>query len=128
MAKVPFNVSVFDLNVVLSEVDKSTKDLSNEELEAILFQLGMDSKGIEVETVLHRPKYSLNNEPWLGERYSGFERQDREWLFSGKSTLDNMISSQTDMEHKKDLLMMSRQANYTLEECERAESVSKKKQ
>ena len=128
MAKVPFNVSVFDLNVVLSEVDKSTKDLSNEELEAILFQLGMDSKGIEVETVLHRPKYSLNNEPWLGERYSGFERQDREWLFSGKSTLDNMISSQTDMEHKKDLLMMSRQANYTSEECERAESVSKKKQ
>ena len=128
MAKVPFNVSVFDLNVVLSEVDKSTKDLSNEELEAILFQLGMDNKGIEVETVLHRPKYSPNNEPWLGERYSGFERQDREWLFSGKSTLDNMISSQTDMEHKKDLLMMSRQANYTLEECERAEASSKKKQ
>lgn len=128
MAKVPFNVSVFDLNVVLSEVDKSTKDLSNEELEAILFQLGMDSKGIEVETVLHRPKYSPNNEPWLGERYSGFERQDREWLYGGKSTLDNVISSQTDMEHKKDLLMMSRQANYTLEECERAESVSKKKQ
>ena len=128
MAKVPFNVSVFDLNVVLSEVDKSTKDLSNEELEAILFQLGMDNKGIEVETVLHRPKYSPNNEPWLGERYSGFERQDREWLYGGKSTLDNVISSQTDMEHKKDLLMMSRQANYTLEECERAESVSKKKQ
>ena len=128
MAKVPFNVSVFDLNRVLAQVDKSTKDLSSEELETILFQLGMDNKGIEVETVPHRPKYSPNNEPWLGERYSGFERQDREWLFSGKSTLDNVISSQTDMEHKKDLLMMSRQANYTLEECERAESVSKKKQ
>ena len=128
MAKVPFNVSVFDMDFVLSNADKSTKDLSNEELEAILFQLGMDSKGIEVETVLHRPKYSPNNEPWLGERYSGFERQDREWLYGGKSTLNNVISSQTDMEHKKDLLMMSRQANYTLEECERVESVSKKKQ
>lgn len=128
MAKVPFNVSVFDLNRVLAQVGKSTKDLSSEELEAILFQLGMDNKGIEVETVLYRPKYSPNNEPWLGERYSGFERQDREWLYGGKSTLDNVISSQTDMEHKKDLLMMSRQANYTLEECERAESVSKKKQ
>lgn len=128
MAKVPFNVSVFDLNRVLAQVDKSTKGLSSEELETILFQLGMDKKGIEVETVLHRPKYSPNNEPWLGERYSGFERQDREWLYGGKSTLDNVISSQTDMEHKKDLLMMSRQANYTLEECERAESVSKKKQ
>lgn len=128
MAKVPFNVSVFDLNSVLAQMDKSTKDLSSEELEAILFQLGMDKKGVEVETVLHRPKYSPNNEPWLGERYSGFERQDREWLYGGKSTLDNVISSQTDMEHKKDLLMMSRQANYTLEECERAESVSKKKQ
>lgn len=127
MAKVPFNVSEFDLNHVLAQVGKSTKDLSQEELEAILFQLGMDSKGVEVETVLHRPKYSPNNEPWLGERYSGFERQDREWLYGGKSTLDNVISSQTDMEHKKDLLMMSRQANYTLEECERAEVVSRNK-
>ena len=127
MAKVPFNVSVFDLNVVLSEVDKSTKDLSNEELEAILFQLGMDSKGIEVETVLHRPKYSPNNEPWLGERYSGFERQDREWLYGGKSTLDNVISSQTDLDHKRDLVMMSRQSNNTAEMIEMAEEARKSK-
>ncbi len=128
MSKTPFNVSQYDLNHVLKPTGKQIENLSLEELEEILFFVGMDKKGIEVETVLHRPKYSPNNEPWLGERYSGFERQDREWLYGGKSTLDNVISSQTDMEHKKDLLMMSRQANYTLEECERAESVSKKKQ
>ena len=127
MAKVPFNVSVFDLNRVLSEVDKSTKDLSNEELEAILFQLGMDSKGIEVETVLHRPKYSPNNEPWLGERFTGFERQDKEWLYGGKCSLDNIIHSQTDLEHKKDLVMMSRQANHTQIALEQAEQESKRK-
>lgn len=128
MAKVPFNVSVFDLNHVLSKVGKSLEDLSKEDLEEILFYVGMDKKGIEVEEVLHRPKYSPNNEPWLGKRYSGFERQDREWMFGGKSTLDNVISSQDDLEHKKDLLMMSRQANFTLEECERAEATSRKKQ
>jgi hypothetical protein len=128
MAKVPFNVSVFDLNHVLSKVGKSVDDLSKEELEEILFYVGMDKKGYELESVMHRPKYSPNNEPWLGGRYSGFERQDREWMFGGKSTLDNVISSQDDLEHKKDLLMMSRQANFTLEECERAEATSRKKQ
>ena len=127
MAKVPFNVSVFDLNHVLAQVGKSTKDLSQEELETILFQLGMDSKGVEVETVLHRPKYSPNNEPWLGERYSGFERQDREWLYGGKSTLDNVISSQTDLDHKRDLVMMSRQSNNTAEMIEMAEEARKSK-
>lgn len=128
MAKVPFNISEFDLNHVLNQVGKTVESLTKQELEDVLFYVGMDKKGIEIEKVLHRPQFSPNNEPWLGNRYSGFERQDREWLFSGKSTLDNMISSQTDMEHKKDLLMMSRQANYTLEECERAEASSKKKQ
>ena len=128
MAKVPFNVSVYDLNHVLSKVGKSVESLSPQELEEILFYVGMDNKGIEVEEVLHRPQYSPNNEPWLGKRYSGFERQDREWMFGGKATLDNVISSQDDLEHKKDLLMMSRQANFTLEECERAEATSRKKQ
>ena len=128
MAKVPFNVSVFDLNHVLSKVGKSVDDLSQEELEVFLFYVGMDKKGYELESVIHRRKYSPNNEPWLGGRYSGFERQDREWMFGGKSTLDNVISSQDDLEHKKDLLMMSRQANFTLEECERAEATSRKKQ
>lgn len=127
MAKVPFNVSEFDLNHVLNQVGKTVESLTKQELEDVLFYVGMDKKGIEVEKVLHRPQFSPNNEPWLGNRYSGFERQDREWLYGGKSTLDNVISSQTDMEHKKDLLMMSRQANYTLEECERAEVVSRNK-
>lgn len=127
MAKVPFNVSVYDLNHVLSKVGKSVESLSPQELEEILFYVGMDKKGIEVEEVLHRPQYSPNNEPWLGKRFAGFERQDREWMFGGKATLDNVISSQTDVEHKKDLMMMSRQANHTQIALEQAEQESKRK-
>ena len=127
MAKVPFNVSVFDLNCFLSKVGMTVEDLSDAELEEILYSVGMDKKGVEVEEVLHRPKFSTNNEPWLGKRFTGFERQDKEWLYGGKCSLDNIIHSQTDLEHKKDLVMMSRQANYTLEECERAEVVSRNK-
>ena len=128
MAKVPFNVSVFDLNHVLNQVGKTVESISKEELEEILFYVGMDKKGVGVEEVLHRPKYSPNNEPWLGKRYSGFERQDREWLYGGKSTLDNVISSQTDMDHKRDLVMMSRQSNNTAEMIEMAEEARKNKQ
>ena len=128
MAKVPFNVSEFDLNHVLNQVGKTVESLTKQELEDVLFYVGMDKKGIETEKVLHRPKFSANNEPWLGKRFTGFERQDKEWLYGGKCSLDNIIHSQTDLEHKKDLVMMSRQTNYTLEECERAEASSKKKQ
>ena len=128
MAKVPFNISEFDLNHVLNQVGKTVESISKEELEEILFYVGMDKKGVEVEEVLHRPKYSPNNEPWLGKRYSGFERQDREWLYGGKSTLDNVISSQTDMDHKRDLVMMSRQSNNTAEMIEMAEEARKNKQ
>lgn len=127
MSKTPFNVSQYDLNYVLKPTGKQVENLSLEELEEILFFVGMDKKGVEVEEVLHRPKFSTNNEPWLGKRFTGFERQDKEWLYGGKCSLDNIIHSQTDLEHKKDLVMMSRQANYTLEECERAEVVSRNK-
>ena len=127
MSKTPFNVSQYDLNYVLKPTGKQIENLSLGELEEILFFVGMDKKGVEVEEVLHRPKFSVNNEPWLGKRFTGFERQDKEWLYGGKCSLDNIIHSQTDLEHKKDLVMMSRQANYTLEECERAEVVSRNK-
>ena len=128
MAKVPFNVSVFDLNCFLSKVGMTVEDLSDEELEEILFFVGMDKKGIEVEEVLHRPKFSANNEPWLGKRFTGFERQDKEWLYGGKCSLDNIIHSQTDLDHKRDLVMMSRQSNNTAEMIEMAEEARKNKQ
>ena len=128
MAKVPFNVSVFDLNCFLSKVGMTVEDLSDAELEEILFFVGMDKKGVEVEEVLHRPKFSTNNEPWLGNRYSGFERQDREWMFSSKCSLENVIHSQTDLDHKRDLVMMSRQSNNTAEMIEMAEEARKNKQ
>ena len=127
MSKTPFNVSQYDLNHVLKPTGKQIENLSLEELEEILFFVGMDKKGIEVETVLHRPKYSPNNEPWLGERYSGFERQDREWMFSSKCSLENVIHSQTDLDHKRDLVMMSRQSNNTAEMIEMAEEARKSK-
>ena len=128
MAKVPFNVSVFDLNCFLSKVGMTVEDLSDAELEEILFFVGMDKKGIEVEEVLHRPKFSANNEPWLGKRFTGFERQDKEWLYGGKCSLDNIIHSQTDLDHKRDLVMMSRQSNNTAEMIEMAEEARKNKQ
>lgn len=127
MAKVPFNVSVFDLNCFLSKVGMTVEDLSDVELEEILYSVGMDKKGVESEEVLHRPQYSPNNEPWFGKRFTGFERQDKGWMYGGKATLDNVINSQDDLEHKKDLLMMSRQANHTQIALEQAEQESKRK-
>ena len=127
MAKVPFNVSVYDMNHVLSQVGKTVDDLSKEELEEILYSVGMDKKGVLEEVVLHRPKLSPNNSPWFGKRYTGWERQDKEWLFGKWCTLDNIISRQSDLEHTKDLMKMSKQANYTLTECEFAEAVNLKR-
>ncbi len=118
MAKVPFNVSEFDLNHVLSQAGKTVESLTKQEFEDVLFYVGMDRKGITIEKVLH---------PWLGNRYSGFERQDREWMFSSKCSLENVIHSQTDLDHKRDLVMMSRQSNNTAEMIEMAEEARKSK-
>ena len=128
MSKTPFNVSQYDLNHVLKPTGKQIENLSLEELEEILLFVGMDKKGVEVEEVLHRPKFSTNNEPWLGKRFTGFERQDKEWLYGGKCSLDNIIHSQTDLDHKRDLVMMSRQSNNTAEMIEMAEEARKNKQ
>ena len=127
MAKVPFNVSEFDLNHVLNQVGKTVESLTKQELEDVLFYVGMDRKGVTIEKVLHRPQFSPNNEAWLGNRYSGFERQDREWMFSSKCSLENVIHSQTDLDHKRDLVMMSRQSNNTAEMIEMAEEARKSK-
>ena len=128
MSKTPFNVSQYDLNHVLKPTGKQIENLSLEELEEILFFAGMDKKGVEVEEVLHRPKFSTNNEPWLGNRFSGFERQDKEWMNSSKCSLENVIHSQSDLEHKKDLVMMSRQSNNTAEMIETVAEARKNKQ
>lgn len=129
MSKVVYAVSFYDVNHILKQADKCVDMLTEKEIEEILFSIGMCKKGVEVEEVLHRPKYSPNNEPWFGKRFTGFERQDKEWMYGGKATLDNVISSQDDLEHKKDLLMMSRQANHTqiAIESKQAEQESKRK-
>ena len=128
MAKVPFNVSEFDLNHVLNQVGETVESLTKQELEDVLFYVGMDRKGIEIEKVLHRPQFSPNNEPWLGNRYSGFERQDREWMFSNKCSLENVIQSQTDMDHKRDLVLMSQQSTSNIVEFCETEQVRYTKQ
>lgn len=126
MAKIPFSVSFYDVNYVLSEIDKTTESLSPEEIKEVLFYLGMEADGVEIEEVIHRPIRSPNNEAWQGKRFIGMERQDKEWLYSGKSSLENVIASQTDMSHKRDLVMMSQQRGCGVAEYGEAMAHSKK--
>lgn len=126
MAKIPCSVSFYDVNYVLSEINKEVGDLSPIEIQEVLYFLGMDSEGVEVEEVMHRPLHSPNNEPWQGKRFLGVERQDKEWLYSGKSSLENVIASQTDMGHKRDLVKMSQQRGCGVAEYGEAMAHSKK--
>ena len=71
MSKVVYAVSFYDVNHILKQADKCVDMLTEQEIEEILFYIGMEKKGIEVEEVLHRPKYSPNNEPWFGKRWLG---------------------------------------------------------
>ena len=128
MSKVVYAVSFYDVNHILKQADKCVDMLAEQEIEEILFYIGMEKKGIEVEEVLHRPKYSPNNEPWFGKRWLGFERQDKEWLFSSKSTIENVIQSQTDMDHKRDLVLMSQQSTSNIVEFCETEQVRYTKQ
>ena len=113
MSKVVYAVSFYDVNHILKQADKCVDMLTEQEIEEILFFIGMDRKGIEVEEVLHRPKYSPNNEPWFGKRWIGFERQDKSWMFSKKSSIENIIASQTDGGHAAELMRMSCQNGHT---------------
>lgn len=126
MAKIPFSVSFYDVDYVLSEIDKTTESLSPEEIKEVLFYLGMEAEGVEIEEVIHRPIHSPNNKAWQGKRFIGMERQDKEWLYSGKSSLENVIASQTDMSHKRDLVMMSQQRGCGVAEYGEAMAHSKK--
>lgn len=122
MAKVPISLSWYDIEHALErECGTCLADYPEEEIHKALYSIGFDLKSLEVEEVLHRPRYSTNNEPWNGNRFVAFERQDREWLFSGKSTLENIISAQEDTEHRKDLLLMSVESNNTLDIIEHME-------
>ena len=114
MSKVLKTLSLFDVEDVLKQIDKTLKDFPCQEIEDALFSIGFDRRNIEVEhDVLHRPMRSPNNNPWNGSRFVGYERQDRSWLFSGKSTLENDIASQHDNDHRRDLVTMSMQPNFT---------------
>ena len=128
MSKVVYAVSFYDVNHILKQADKCVDMLTEQEIEEILFFIGMDKKGVEVEEVLHRPRYSPNNEPWFGKRWIGFERQDKEWLFSSKCSLENVIQSQTDMDHKRDLVIMSQQSTSNIVEFAESEQFRHSKQ
>lgn len=127
MSKVPICISVFDIEYALAKAGMpELESFSKEHLAEALYSIGFDKNFIEIDEVLHRPIYSKNNEPWFGKRFVSFERQDREWMFSGKSSLENVINSQEDSEHKKDLMLMSAESNNTLEICEHIEKSGNK--
>lgn len=113
MSKVPISVSMFDIEYVINTAGKSLEDFSQEEINNALHEIGFQVQHIEIEECLHRPFFSPNNEPWKGKRFVSFERQDTEWLRSGKATLENIIYANEDETHKLDLLMMSQRATPT---------------
>lgn len=75
----------------------------------ILYALGLDvEKGVEEEYVQHR---NWQNQVVKCIRYTGEERQDKQWLRSGHASVEAHIASADD-ETRKDMLMMSRQLPY----------------
>lgn len=103
--KTPMAVSYYDLNHFLAKVDKVVEDLTKQELEDVLHYIGMERGPKQVEDVLHRPIYG-DKSPWQGKRILGYERRDVEWMCN-KTSLENVIHIQEDVEHKKDLIIMS---------------------
>ena len=103
--KTPMAVSYYDLNHFLAKADKVVEDLTKQELEDVLHYIGMERGYKQVEDVLHRPIHG-NKLPWKGKRILGYERRDAEWMYS-KTSLENVIHIQEDVEHKKDLIVMS---------------------
>lgn len=127
-SKIPMSVSYYDLNYFLGKEGLTVEDCTKEQIEEILFFLGMEKERYETEEVLHRPLYSLNNEPWKGKRFIGWERQDKEWLFSKKSSIENVIACNDDVEHVQDLMNMSRLSNNTLEIAQHIEKHAEKQE
>lgn len=117
MSKIPMSVSWLDIDHVLSQIGKVVSDLTSEQIEEILFFIGIEKGSYEIEEVLHRPRFSYNNEPWFGKRFTGVERQDKDWLFSGRSSVENVIAGQTDTHHKRDLMLMSMTSTNTYDAC-----------
>lgn len=113
MSKVPLAISQYDINHCLQTEGLDISDLFDAQIKEVLEFLGMDTAEIEIEEVLHRPQYSPNNQPWFGKRFLGFERQDKSWMFSKKSSIENIIASQTDGGHAAELMRMSSQGGQT---------------
>ena len=113
MSKVPLAISQYDINHCLQKEGLNISDLSDIQIKEVLEFLGMEATSYEVEEVLHRPQYSPNNQPWFGKRFIGWERQDKAWMFSKKSSIENVIASQTDGGHAAELMRMSCQNGHT---------------
>jgi hypothetical protein len=121
--KIPIQLSHYDVQYVLEKSGDTRKleDLDSDELNQALYSIGFNITGLIVDECLHRPIFSPNNEPWYGKRYLANERQDKEWLRSGKASLENTINSNPDTDHRRDLIVMSTQSNNTLEIIEHME-------
>lgn len=101
-------ISLYDI-MCYPEAKKAIQEQDKKTLEKILYSLGLDVKEpYELEECLHRPLMKDGNEPWMGPRYVGNERQDKAYLESGNSTWENRIDACRDPELRADLLGMSK--------------------
>lgn len=117
---VPLIVSKYDLNYCLEKGNTglTVDDLSEETIKEIFYSIGMMTDNeIELQDVLHRPRFIENNSVWKGVRYFGWEREDDEWLNSGKASLEIRIRkyAATDSGHYAELKRMSAESNFTAE-------------
>lgn len=112
MAKVPIYISVSDIDEMCAKGGKSVGDFSLMELFEFLHQIGFEDSQIEYEECLHYTKHG--KVPVFGGRLISWERQDKEWMQHPWCTFENIMSSQTDEDHKIDLRVMSKM--YTTED------------
>ena len=98
----------------LSEADlylldeyRNNVDMPKEQLEKILFTNGLDiNKPYELLEDTHR---TLRNKIYTGKRWFGRERLDKDWQLSGCASIEAVIASSKDPEHRFTLRQMSAQ-------------------
>lgn len=129
--KVPLIVSTYDIDYVLEKGNTGltfsslygefSGDGISDELIEILYSIGMAVEhDMEIQEVLHRPRWSPNNMPWKGRRLFGWEREDEEWLNSGRASLEVRIRkyAEKDSSQYAELKRMSAESNFTAEYIE----------
>lgn len=116
---VPISISLFDLNYCLSGTGLVFEELDHAQQCEVFHYLGVDVySDIEQFECLHRTKFNTNNEPWFGVLFTGVERVDEEWFWTGKASLENRINRHAGSGFNVELRMMSATSNFTADICE----------